>query len=103
MSRFQISPNVQIVVGAIVAVLTLGSKGAIQLPAGVPASWGPIVDSWSAFILQIYSVIAPIMLAYSSSQPGPLAPADPPAVVEAQRKVDAAAASAANIASAPSK
>ena len=86
MSKFQISPNVQIVVGAIVAVLTLGSKGAIQLPAGIPASWGPIIDSWSTFILQIYSVIAPIMLAYTSSAPGPLAPPDSPAVKAAMAK-----------------
>ena len=100
MSKFQISPNVQIVVGAIVAVLTLGSKGAIQLPAGIPASWGPIIDSWSTFILQIYSVIAPIMLAYTSSQPGPLAPPDSPAVKTLMAKENAAAKSAASIVSA---
>ena len=100
MAKFQISPNVQIVVGAIVAVLTLGSKGAIQLPAGIPTSWGPIIDSWSTFILQIYSVIAPIMLAYTSSQPGPLAPPDSPAVKTLMAKENAAAKSAASLVSA---
>ena len=100
MSKFQISPNVQIVVGAIVAVLTLGSKGAIQLPVGIPVSWGPIVGSWSTFILQIYSVIAPIMLAYTSSQPGPRAPPDSPAVKTLMAKENAAAKSAASFVSA---
>lgn len=78
--KFQISPRAQIIIGAIVAVLTLGSKGALQLPMGVPASWGPIIQSWDTFILQIYGVVAPVMVAFSNSDPGPLAPQDPPAV-----------------------
>ena len=83
MKKFQISPQVQIIVGIVVAILTLGSKGALQLPLGIPLSWGPIIQSWDNFILQIYGVVAPFMAAYSSSEPGPLAPPDPPAVVAA--------------------
>jgi len=83
MNKFQVSPHVQLAIGVVVAVLTLGSKGALQLPVGIPTSWGVIIQSWDTFILQIYAVVAPFMAAYSSSDPGPLAPQDPPSVVAA--------------------
>lgn len=80
MARFQVSANAQVGIGVAVALLTLGSKGAIQLPVGIPTTWGPIVTSWSNFIMQIYVVVAPILAAYSSSEPGMFAPPDPPTV-----------------------
>ncbi len=83
--KFQISPAVQIWIGVVVAIITLGAKGTLTLPIGIPETWGPIIQSWDNFILQIYAVIAPVMAAYSNSQPGPLAPPDPPAVVAATR------------------
>ncbi len=81
--KFQVSPTVQIALGIIVTVTTLASKGAINLPVGVPATWGPIIQSWSNFILQIYAPVATGLALYGNSQPGPLAPPDPPAVVAA--------------------
>lgn len=84
----KISPNVQIVVGTVVAVLTVLANGTVGLPMGIPPEWGQYFVSWDDFLLKIYAVAAPVMLGFSSSQPGPLAPADPPAVVAAQRVAD---------------
>jgi hypothetical protein len=84
MKKFQISPQFQMIVGIIVALLTLAAHGTVSLPLGVPPAVGPIIQSWANFVLQIYAVLAPAMAAYSSSDPGPLAPADPPAVQKLQ-------------------
>ncbi len=81
--KFQINPTPQIVIAVAVAVLTLAAKGSVSLPLGVPPVVGEYLTSWSNFILQIYAVVAPILLGFSSSKPGPLAPPDPPAVVAA--------------------
>ena len=92
--KFQINPTPQIIIAVAVAVLTLAAKGTVALPLGVPAIVGEYMTSWSNFVLQIYAVVAPILLGFSSSQPGPLAPPDPPVVVAATKA--AAASDAAN-------
>lgn len=84
MKKFQISPQFQMVVGIVVALLTLAAHGSVALPLGIPSSVGPIIQSWAGFVLQIYAVLAPTMAAYSSSDPGPLAPQDSPAVQKLQ-------------------
>ena len=83
--KIQIDPGAQIVVAIGVSVLTAIGKGAIALPLGVPAWVGDYVVSWSNFVLQLYAPVAAVMLAYSSSRPGPLAPPDPPSVVAAEK------------------
>lgn len=82
---FQVSARTQAILGAVVAVVTLGSKGALQLPVGIPAWIGPVIQSWDTFILQIYTVGAPFLLLFSDNDPGPLAPPDPPAVAAAKQ------------------
>ena len=79
----QIDAKTQMWIAAIVAVITLAAHGTLALPMGVSPEAGAIFASWSNFILQIYAVASPILLAYSSSKPGPLAPPDSPAVVAA--------------------
>ena len=87
--KFQIDPNTQILIGVAVAVLTLAAHGSVALPLGVPAEVGQYITSWANFILQIYAVVGPILLGYSSSKPGPLAPQDPPVVVAATKAAEA--------------
>lgn len=85
MQGFQISPKTHMTIAIIVAVLTLMAKGTVAVPMGIPTVVGDYLTSWSNLVLQFYAVIAPFMAAYSSSQPGPLAPPDPPAVVAASK------------------
>jgi hypothetical protein len=66
--------------GVAVAVITRAAKGTVALQLGIPPELGPIVQSWSNFILQVYVVVAPLMTALSSSDPGPLAPQDSDAI-----------------------
>jgi hypothetical protein len=91
--KFQINPTPQIIIAVVVAVLTLAAKGTVALPLGVPEIVGQYLTSWSNFLLQLYAVVAPILLGFSSSQPGPLAPPDPPAVVAATKASQAPGAS----------
>jgi hypothetical protein len=84
----KISPNTQAIIGAVVAVLSLIAQGGLKLPMGIPADWVPIIVSWDNFLIGIYLAAAPIMAGFSSSTPGILAPADPPAVVAAQKVAD---------------
>jgi hypothetical protein len=53
------------------AVLAAVSQGAIHLPLGVPESWGPYIQSWSASIIALYTIINPFLPAGVF---GPLAP-----------------------------
>lgn len=95
MSRFQISPNLQFGIGLAVTLLTVFAKGSVNMPMGVPPVVGQYVDSWSNFLLVVYAPVATFMAAYSSSQPGWLAPPDPPAVKAAM--ANEAAKSAAGV------
>lgn len=92
--KVQISQKNQMIVAAAVAVATLAAKGSIALPVGIPPEVGVIITSWSNFVLQIYAVLAPILLAYGGSQPGILAPPDPDIVVKAQKVADASSVGA---------
>ena len=96
MKKFQIDPGTLTVIAACVAVATLLANGTVHAPDGIPASWAAAFVSWDNFLLQIWSVVAPILIGYSSSQPGPFAPADAPIVKAAkmQAKVEADATSA---------
>ena len=82
---FQIDPMTQFWIGLAVAVMTLFANG-VKMPVGVPDWVGPGLQSWNVFVLQIYSVVAPVLLLGSSSKPGPLAPPDSPAVMAAMAK-----------------
>ena len=97
MSKFQISPNVQFGIGLGVTLMAVASKGSVVMPMGIPPIVGQYIDSWSNFLLFWYAPVATYMAAYSSSQPGWMAPPDPPAVVEAQRKVDVETKAAAGV------
>jgi len=77
MSKFQISPNLQFGIGLAVTLLTVFAKGSVAMPMGVPPVVGQYLDSWSNFLLIVYAPVATFMAAYSSSQPGWLAPATP--------------------------
>ena len=79
--KFQIDPKAQMWIMATVALLYIGAQNSIALPLGIPEWIGPYLHSWSNFLIQIYLVLAPILLpGFSSSLPGPLAPPDPPVV-----------------------
>ena len=99
MARFQVSANVQFGIGLGVTILAVFSKGSVAMPMGIPPIVGQYIDSWANFLLFLYAPIATYMAAASSSQPGFLAPADPPEVVAAQKKADAATAAAASLVS----
>ena len=90
--KFQIDPKAQMWIMAAVALLYIGAQNSVSLPLGIPEWVGPYIHSWSNFIIQIYLVLAPILLpGFSSSLPGPLAPPDSPIVKAA---TDAAAKAA---------
>jgi hypothetical protein len=59
------------VVMIVMAILAALSQGAVKLPTGIPDSWGPIIQSWSGFIMAIYLLINPFLPA---STFGPLKP-----------------------------
>ena len=54
---------------------------------GIPPIVGDYINSWANFLLFLYAPIATFMAAYSSSQPGFLAPDDPPIVKDATAKL----------------
>jgi len=76
--KLQINPTPQMALAVAVTVLTLAAKGSVALPLGVPPVVGEYVTSWSNFLLQLYAVVAPVLIGFSSSQPGPFAPPDSP-------------------------
>lgn len=86
--KFQVDPKVQVMIMLIVGLVTfLGSNA---LPAEVPASVATAVKDWSVWLGQLYLiVIGPVLGLYSNSTPGPLAPQDPPRVVEATKIAEA--------------
>ncbi len=79
----QIDPKTHMWILIVLALLTLAAKGTVTLPMGVPPEWGAYISSWANWLLGIEIALAPILAAYSSSKPGPLAPPDSPAVVAA--------------------
>jgi hypothetical protein len=59
------------VVMIFMAIVAAASQGGLHLPLGVPESWGPYIQSWSASIMALYLIINPFLPA---SVFGPLAP-----------------------------
>lgn len=81
----EISPKLAIWINVAVALLTLIASGGLSLSGIVsPATAGQIVTIAGTAL----AVINAVMHAFSSSVPGPLAPPDPPVVVEAQKVAD---------------
>jgi len=81
----EISPKLAIWINVVVALLTLVASGGLSLSGIVsPTTAGQIVTIAGTAL----AVINAVMHAFSSSTPGPLAPADPPVVVAAQKVAD---------------
>lgn len=59
------------VVMIFMAVVAAASQGGLHLPLGVPETWGPYIQSWSASIMALYLIVNPFLPA---SVFGPLAP-----------------------------
>ena len=53
------------------AIVAAASQGGLHLPLGVPETWGPYIQSWSATIMALYLIVNPFLPA---SVFGPLAP-----------------------------
>lgn len=85
MRKFQVDPRTQLVIAFVAGLISfLGSN---SLPAEVPQHVAAAVKDWSIWFGQFYLiVIAPLLLAYTNSNPGPLAPPDPPEVVKAHEE-----------------
>lgn len=88
MSKFQIDPKVQMAIAIIVGALSFFASSA--LPASVPVDTAKAIHDWAGLFAQFYiTVVTPLMLAYTNSNPGPLAPPDTPSVAVAKIKADA--------------
>jgi hypothetical protein len=66
------------VVAVVVSVIAIMSPGAF--PSYVPAGGAAAIISTCAFLNILFNAVNGVLHLYSSSQPGPLAPPDPPAV-----------------------
>jgi hypothetical protein len=79
MKNFSISPNAQFLISVLFGLLTAISKGAIDLPIGIPTSWGAVIASWDKTILELWPIIVtPILLAYTSKATGFMVQSEPP-------------------------
>lgn len=88
MSKFQIDAKLQILISIFVGGLTFFASSA--LPSTVNPDTAKAIHDWAALFSQFWLVVmAPTLLAFTNSNPGPLAPQDPPTVVAAQAKADA--------------
>ena len=88
MSKFQIDPKIQMAIAFFVGAVTFLASAA--LPDSVPASTAKAIHEWAGLFNQFYiTILTPLMLAYTNSNPGPLAPPDSPGVVAAKTKADA--------------
>lgn len=76
----QIDPKIAMIIKIVLGLLTTVTNGSLAL-SGIltPAEATQLTAVCSSLIV----VIGIVMSAFSSSAPGPLAPADPPAVVAA--------------------
>ncbi len=98
------NPKIGVVLSAFAIVISVVAfLSPTAFPSYVPVGVATAIISTCAFLNIILNAVNGVLHLYSSSAPGPLAPADPPAVVAAQAKVDAASASAASLASTASK
>ncbi len=77
-----IDPKVELYVKLILTVLNLLANGSISLAGLVTAQQATTIGAVCQVLI---TLLGAVMTAYSSSAPGPLAPADPPVVVAATR------------------
>jgi hypothetical protein len=74
-----IDPTTGLVVSGAVAVLDAIAKGTLALPDYVPAAATHAIQQTDAFIVGVFVLaVAPLISAFSSDRPGPLAPASKP-------------------------
>ena len=87
------NPKVGVVISAMAVVISvIAFLSPTAFPSYVPAAVATAIISTCAFLTIILNAVNGVLHLYSSSAPGPLAPADPPTVIAAQAKVDAAKA-----------
>lgn len=92
----QVNPKTSAwIMGAITVMSAVAGMGATAFPDYVPAHLAAEIVQTDAFLLALVGAVATGLHLYSSSDPGPLAPADPPVVKAA---IAAAAKSAGAIA-----
>lgn len=88
MSKFQIDAKVQMLIALFVGAI--GFLASSALPSTVDPATAKSIHEWAGLFNQFYIVVVtPLMLAFTNSNPGPLAPQDPPSVVAAQTKAEA--------------
>lgn len=88
MSKFQIDPKIQMAIAVLVGAISFLASSA--LPSTVSPETTKAIHDWASLFNQFYIIVlTPLMLAYTNSNPGPLAPPDPATVVAAQTKADA--------------
>lgn len=86
MNKFQIDARTQILISLIVGALAFGASSSGAMP-GIPDAINSAIHAWALWALAFWNiVINPLLLAYTNSNPGPLAPPDSPAVKAAIAK-----------------
>lgn len=96
MAKFQINARTQMVIAIFAGAVSFMASS--SLPSSINPDAAKAIHEWSALLSTFYiGVITPILLAFTDSSPGPLAPPDPPLVkhAEAEAKVQDALATAA--------
>ncbi len=81
------------------AIVAAASQGGLHLPLGVPETWGPYIQSWSASIMALYLIIINPLL--PASVFGPLA--TPPTTSTLTRDTKVVAPAGTTITKEPSK
>lgn len=85
----QIDPNVKgYINGAIAICGVIATIGVSAFPSYIPAGAATDIVQTAGFIFMVYGALNSAGNFLSSSKPGILAPADPPAVVAAQKVAD---------------
>lgn len=87
------SPKIGVVISVLavlISVVAVMSPSAF--PSYVPAATAAAIISTCAFMNILFNAVNTVLHLYSSSNPGPLAPPDPPSVVAAQKASDRATA-----------
>lgn len=87
-TQFQISSKtLAIIFAATGALLAALAQKAIPVPMGVPDIAADYAASWANFLIKLWAPIGPATLVlFSDSNPGPLAPQDPPVVAKATQE-----------------
>lgn len=78
----ELSPKTAMIIKIVLALLTAISTGTLSLAGVVSPQTATLIIAIAGTAVTILGIV---MSAYSSSAPGPLAPADPPVVLAAER------------------